>query len=274
MHSSCLSFSGKSAANGGRYHALWRTLALNLKIHLNSRERLVALEELVAGWIERSGQQSLHLSLSAFYTDSWAFDFITHFLEKDASRKPPRGFPFYGDSLTTQARSQTIIAPLRSSLLRDFAFSSHMFLYIPWAQLIRFTASDGLETAHALTILHLATRLEEFTKHSIERWDTLKFIDLSKVTELTHPYLRKLDIYESSAHRVLRLLCLPELEDLSLKLSFGETSVENLRAFVVHSDCRLKRLTLRIFTGTREQLRTIFSALSQLEELSSDFLYV
>ncbi|KAJ7067616.1 hypothetical protein C8F01DRAFT_670708 [Mycena amicta] len=72
----------------------------------------------------------------------------------------------------------------------------------------------------------------------------------------------------STRHRVLRLLCLPELEDLSLILRFGEESVENLRAFVARSDFRLKRLKLRMFTGMREQLRTIFSALLQLEELS------
>ncbi|KAJ7053235.1 hypothetical protein C8F01DRAFT_1375390 [Mycena amicta] len=137
-------------------HALWRTLAL--KIHHNSHKRLVALEELVAGWIERSGQQSPHLSLSAFYPDSWAFDFTTHFLEKHASRvqeldldlphlqfnrfatetsaRLPLLRRFSGDPSSLPNNHCSFALLEHSPLLRDFAFSGHILkltpLYVPW----------------------------------------------------------------------------------------------------------------------------------------------
>ncbi|KAJ7051581.1 hypothetical protein C8F01DRAFT_1174307 [Mycena amicta] len=276
--------------------SLWRTLTLN--IHYNSTEpseRCLALEDLVPGWIERSGQKPLHLSLSASHRNSWGSAFIIYVVEIHASRiqelhldlenvrftqfaegtsaRLPILWKFSGRVKSTQSTHCSFALLEHSPLLREFAFNGDIILassmYIPWAQLVRFTVSNGVTTAQALEILRLATCLEEFTLQSASPSHDTR-IDVENMTELVHPRLRKIDIYGASIHALLLpLLRLPKLEDLSLVLTYGARSIEvsDLVAFVGRSDCRLKRLKIRASLGSRE-LRTLFSALSHLEELS------
>ncbi|KAJ7052177.1 hypothetical protein C8F01DRAFT_1171197, partial [Mycena amicta] len=274
--------------------ALWSTLTL--KIYYNStepRERRLALEELVAGWIERSGQQPLHLSLSGSHPYSWGSAFTTYIVETHALRiqelhldlatvrfsqfaegtsaRLPILRRFSGRVYASPSTQCSFALLEHSPLLRDFAFSGGILLdssmYIPWAQLVRLTASNGVTTAQVLKILSLATCLEEFTLQSVSPSPDTG-IDLENMTELVHPCLRKIDIYGASIHALLLpLLRLPELEDLSLVLTYGARSIEDLLAFVGRSDCRLKRLKIGASLGSRE-LRPLFSAVSHLEELS------
>ncbi|KAJ7049895.1 hypothetical protein C8F01DRAFT_1181368 [Mycena amicta] len=277
--------------------ALWRTLTLNIHDDAGeSRERCLALEELVAGWIERSGQQPLHLSMSASHPYSWESAFMIYLIETHASRiqelhldlenvrfaqfaadGASARFPilrsFSGRVKSTPSTHFSFALLEHSPLLREFAFNSDVLLasslYIPWAQLVRFSASNGLDTAQVLKILSLATCLEEFTHRSqaVSRSRNTS-IDLANMTALVHPCLRKMDIYGTSIHAVLLpLLRLPKLEDLSLVLTYGARSIEDLLAFIERSDCRLKRLKIGASLGSRE-LRTLFAAVSQLDKLS------